>query len=369
MDINVHPPELARALLRVQGVVERRSAMPALANALIETRGLDRVRLTATDLEISVTADYPAEVSAPGSITLGARALYDIVRALPEPTARLRQTAHHAVEITSGRVRYRLLGLSPDGFPALPEVDPVSTVELDPTVLREMIDKTLYAVSTDETRYALTGVKCEATADKTALRMVSTDGHRLSLVERPSIEPITLPADVILPRKGLLELKKLLEGGDARPKIGFGPSTAMVERDGVTLIMRLIDGNYPSYQQVIPPESQKRVLLDRQLFQSALRRTSLLSPDRAQGVKVDIEPGTVRLSAANPDLGEAQEEIEAEFEGEPMTIGFNFRYLMDALGSIDQHRVVLEVTDEFAPGVLYGEDVTTERAIIMPMRI
>jgi DNA polymerase-3 subunit beta len=369
MEITVHVPELAKALQRVQGIVEKKSGMPALANALIETKGKDAITVSATDLEIGLTADYGAEVRRPGAITLKARALYDIVRSLPEREVHLEQKANQWVEITCGRVKYRVVGDSPDGFPSLPRFDEVDMVAIEPATFRDMIEKTLYAVSTDETRYNLTGVYCEAMTEGPGLRMVSTDGHRLSIVARPMEKTPLGDEGVIIPRKGLIEVKKLLEGENEPAAIGYAESSAVFQRGNVTLTMRLVDGRFPDYQQVIPGSHNREVVLARAALQGALKRTSLVAPDKAQGVKIEVEPGRLLLSANNPDLGEAREEIEAQFDGEPLVIGFNFRYLLDVLSVLEDEHVVLELSDDLSPGVMYGKGSEGYKAVIMPMRI
>ena len=369
MEITVQVPELAKALQRVQGIVEKKSAMPALANALIETHGQNQISVSATDLEIGLSAHYDAEVHAPGSITLGARALYDIVRALPEREVRLRQAANQWVEIHCGKVKYRVVGLSSDGYPRLNRHEGLELFPIKPSVFRDMIEKTLFAVSTDESRYNLTGVYCEAVPEMPGLRMVSTDGHRLSIVERTMEQAPPLSSGVILPRKGLVEIRKLLEDGDEPARLGYHEDSAVFEKGGVILTMRLVDGRFPDYQQVIPASHNRVVVLPRQALQGALKRTSLLSPDKAQGVKIEVEPGRLHLSANNPDVGEAREEVSAAFEGEPLTIGFNFRYLLDVLSVVDEDEIALELSDDLSPGVLRGHESQGYRAIIMPMRI
>lgn len=343
--------------------------MPALANALIRTEGKDSIFVAATDLEIGLSAQYAAQVHAQGSITIGARDLFNIVRSLPEREVRLRQTQNQWIEITCGKVKYRVVGLPSDGFPNLPSFDGVEMFPLESEILRDMIEKTLYAVSTDETRYNLTGVYCEPVPDGAGLRMVATDGHRLSLVERPMKQAPALEGGVIIPRKGLIEVKKLLEDKDGEARLGYVDSSAVFEKGGVTLTMRLVDGRFPDYQQVIPSALNRDVVLDRQQFHDALRRTSLLSTDKAQGVKFELEANRLQVSANNPDLGEAREEIEVGFDGEPLTIGFNFRYLLDVLGVLDEPEIVLSLSDELSPGVITGRGSEGYKAVIMPMRI
>jgi DNA polymerase-3 subunit beta len=369
MELSIRVPELVKALQRVQGIVEKKTTMPILANVLIKAKGKDRITVSATDLEIGLTGDYEAKVAKTGAMTLAAKALYDIVRSLPEETVVLKQGANQWVDISCGKVKYRVMGTAADTYPALPAFENVTFFAVEPRVFREMIDKTLYAVSTDETRYNLTGVFCEAMANGAGLRMVSTDGHRLSVIERPTAETPSLREGVIIPRKGLTELKKLLDDGQDQGRLGFVENSAVFEKGGLTLTMRLVDGRFPDYQQVMPNAWSRRARVVRQSFLDALKRTSLLSPDKAQGVRLELTPGMMALSANNPDLGEAREELEVEYEGEPLRIGFNFRYLIDVLGVLTEDSVELELTDELSPGVVRGLGSEGFRAVVMPMRI
>jgi DNA polymerase-3 subunit beta len=250
MELTIRVPELVKALQRVQGIVEKKTTMPILANALIKSKGKDKIIVGATDLEIGLVADYEAQIDKPGAMTLGAKALFDIVRALPEKTVTQKQTANQWVEISCGKVKYRVVGMAPESFPSLPTFEDVPFFALDPATFREMIDKTLYAVSTDETRYNLTGVFCEPVGGSPGLRMVATDGHRLAVVERPTSEAPIMKEGVIIPRKGLIELRKLIDEGGEGGRLGFVENSAVFEKDGITLTMRLVDGRFPDYQQV-----------------------------------------------------------------------------------------------------------------------
>lgn len=369
MELTIRVPELLKALQRVQGIVEKKTTMPILANALLKSKGKDAVTVSATDLEIGLVGDYEAKVPKAGAMTLGAKALYDIVRSLPEQTVTLKQSANHWVEISCGKIKYKIIGMPPETFPTLPQFEEVPFFAIDPRSFREMIDKTLYAVSLDETRYNLTGVFCEPVTGSPGLRMVATDGHRLSVIERPTpVSPI-MKHGVIIPRKGLVELRKLLDDGEGESRLGFVENSAVFEKGGLSLTMRLVDGRFPDYQQVMPTASSRRVRISRQLLSEALKRTSLLSPDKAQGVRLELIPGMLALSANNPDRGEAREELDVEYEGDPLKIGFNFRYVLDVLNVLSEDRIELELTDELSPGVIHGEGAEGYRAVIMPMRI
>jgi DNA polymerase-3 subunit beta len=369
MELKIAVSELSKALHRVQGIVEKKTTMPILANVLLETRDKGVLRVSATNLEIGLTGSYTADVVEPGSITLGGRSLHDIVRSLPGETVTLKRTANNWVEITCGKVSYKLVGIGAEGYPQLPRFEEVDFFPIEGRVFREMIDKTLYSVSNDETRYALMGVFCEPTKGSPGLRMVSTDGHRLSVIERPMSKMPAMKRGVIIPKKGVAELRRLLDEGDGGGRLGFVDNSAVFERDGLTLTMQLLEGQFPDYQQVIPTSFSRRAVVSRAQLFDALKRTSLLSPDKAQGVRVDFAPGLVALSAHNPDMGEAREELEAEYTGEPLKIGFNFKYLMDVMAVLDDDQIELQLSDPLSPGVVVPVGREGFRAIVMPMRL
>jgi DNA polymerase III subunit beta len=368
MEIIIKVSELQKALQRVQGIVEKKTTMPVLANALIEAEK-DTIRVSATDLEVALTGTYPATVKKKGALTLNARALYDMVRALPGDTVHLKETANHWVEIVSERVRYRVVGMASDNFPSLPDFQNTKLVPIDRDVFREMIDKTIYAVSNDDTRFNLTGVFFEPMAEGAGLRMAATDGHRLAVIERATPDKVPINGGVIVPRKGLMELRRLLEDGEDEGSLGFVENSAIFEKGNLRLTVRLIDGRFPDYRQVIPTSSAQRLEIQRKPFHDALKRTSLLSSDKAQGVRLEIADNTLSLISNNPDVGDAREDIEVRYNGDPLKVGFNVRYLMEALQVLDEESVVLELTDELAPGVILGKGTEGCKAVIMPMRI
>ncbi|MGF1509016.1 MAG: DNA polymerase III subunit beta [Myxococcota bacterium] len=369
MQFSIRVPDLAKALQRVQGIVEKKTTMPILGNALLETRGQDQLVVSATDLEIGLTGHYPARVETEGAVTLGAKALYDIVRSLPESEAQIEKAPNHFVEVRCGKVKYRLLGLPADNFPSLPRFDDVPFFPVDTKAFREMIEKTLYAVSTDDTRYNLTGVYCEPIPDSPGIRMVATDGHRLALIERSTEEPPLMNEGVIIPRKGVQELRKLLDDGDLPGRLGIVENSAIFEKGDVLLTMRLVDGRFPDYQQVIPNSYSRKVVVSRLALTQALKRTSLLAPDKAQGVRLELEPGKLSLHANNPDIGDAREDLDVEYEGEGLKIGFNFRYMLDVLTSMTADQVELQLTDDLSPGVVRATNAEDYKAVVMPMRI
>jgi DNA polymerase-3 subunit beta len=258
--------------------------------------------------------------------------------------------------------------MPPEDFPAMPAASRIPFVKVKPPVVLEMIEKTFFAVSQDETRFNLNGVFFDAREGST--RMVATDGHRLSVVERRLEGDFKLKRGVIVPRKGLQELRRLLgEGDDAEAELGFAESSGVFRKTGLTMIMRLIDGQFPDYQQVVPKQSERVVKLGRVRFLDALRRVSLLSQDQMHTVKLEVGGGVVRITSQSPDLGEAQEEIPVETDAAPIAVGFNARYLMDVLQVIEAADVAFELNDDMSPGVLRPEGDPSYTAVVMPVRI
>jgi DNA polymerase III subunit beta len=375
MELKIGAQELAKALGRSQGIVEKKSTMPILSHVLLESRKAGVLVVSATDLDLAVSSEHACEVLKEGSLAVSARHLYEIVRALPDDGVSLKRGQNNYLEVKSGSAEFRIVGLPAEDFPALPRFDKVPFADIDPALLLEMIERTFFAVSTDETRYNLNGVYFEPSQG--ALRMVATDGHRLSLSEKTFEAGFGLKRGVILPKKGLAELKKLLaeavESGEEHPeaKLGFLENSAIFRRPGVVLVMRLIEGLFPDYKQVIPKAGEKIVKLSRLRFAETLRRISLLSSDKAHAVKLDLSKGQLRVLSQNPDLGEAKEDLPIDYEGEPLKIGFNARYVTEVLAVLQSADVVLELADDLSPGVLRGAEEKDQgfTAVVMPMRI
>src|SRR3954471_18093184 len=281
MELQIGIDEFSRALYRAQGIVEKKSTMPILASVLLEAtnaEGQGRLRVSAFDLEIGVTGTHPAEVTKPGSVAIKHKELYDIIRALPEKTAVMRREANNRVRITSGMAEFNIVGQAAEDYPPFPRAEKVSLVPVDPAQLLEMIEKTQFAISADETRHNLNGVYFEVTQGN--VRMVATDGHRLSLIERPAPGNFNLKKGVIVPRKGLLELKRLLDEDHEGPcELGFTETSGVFQRGELQMVMRLIDGIFPDYMQVIPKEADRTLTVDRPRLLDTLRRMSILSSD------------------------------------------------------------------------------------------
>lgn len=378
MELRIPVSELARALSMMQGIVQRKHTMPILANVLLEVRaeadGSGRLRLSATDLDVVMRTERPCEALEAGAVTVPARALSDMVRVLPGPDVTLKRLANHHIEVKSGRTKAKLMGLTADDYPSLSAYDDVDFVALDAALFSDMVDKTLYAASTDETRYNLNGVLFEPAADEDGkLVMVATDGHRLVRMERifagasfPRKDP------VILPRKGVGELRRLFDSAEAEGdtlEMGFQESHAIVKKGSTVLGMRLIEGTFPDYKQVIPKLADKVVRLSRAEATDSLRRVSVLAADKSQPVKLSLGKDQLTVSCSNPDTGEISDDVPVEYAGDAVDVAFNARYLVDALASLDDQNVLLKLTDNLSPGLLVGVDEPHHLCVVMPMRL
>jgi len=367
MQVRLAAEELITALHGAQGIAERKTTIPILANVLIQAKK-DGISITAFDLDTGLVSEHPAEVTQEGAITLSAKHLFDIVRALPESGVTITSSSKSAVEIKSGSAHIKLIGMPADEYPALPKEEKSNLVKLEGLKLLEMIQKTAFAISTDETRYILNGLYFEASDAKR--KVVSTDGHRLSLVEESMGSDFALKKGVIIPRKGLLELRRLIEEApDAECFLGFGETSAIFKKSGLSMIMRLIDGQFPDYQEVIPKEGDKVLSLPRASLGGTLKRISLLSEEKSHAVRFELHDNRLRISSQNPDLGEAHEDIPVEYTGPKIEVGFNARYLLDVLSVIETENVSFELIDDQSPGVMRPAGMKNFAAVIMPMRI
>lgn len=371
MEVSVRREDLARGLHLVQGVVERRNTLPILANVLVEPAE-GGIALTATDMEVGLRSLVPAQVKKKGAVTLNARKLYEIVREVTAEEIVLKSTQAGWVELIAGRSKFRVVSLDPKDFPQLPlgaEAPPGVAIRIAAGTLREMIDKTLFAVSTDETRFNLSGVYM-GNGETGTLRMVATDGHRLALIDR-QLPDAKLDRGVIMPRKGLAEARKLLDqAADNELTLVVSAREIRLSLPSASFFMRLVEGEFPDYHQVIPTASRAKAQANRDDLLAALRRISLLASERSRGVKLQLERGRLEISASNPDQGEATEDIEIAYGGDPISIGFNARYLMDVLAVHGEGDVVeLAVTDEVGPGVLRSSQDAEYTYVVMPMRL
>ncbi len=375
MKVRIGRDELLTGLQRVQGVVEKRNTMPILSNILLEAKH-EGAEIVATDLEIGMRGLYKATVLEPGGVTLSARKLYEIIKELPSSDIELTSGDNHWTTIQAGKSQFKIVGLPSSDYPALPSIEREGLTPLTGAGVLELIRKTLFAAGDNDARYILNGllVTLNTTEKKTLLRLVGTDGHRLAVAERevgkPGAKEAPTEIKAIIPKKAAQEMRRLLEeGGDAEPLIGFTKNLMIFRKSGLLLTSRLMEGNYPNYQQVVPKESNRRILVKRSELESALRRVSVLSRDKANAVKVTFESGLLTLFSSNPDFGEALEELPARYEGEPLSTGFNARYLLDVLAVMEGDSVSLQMDTALSPCLLQEAETPGFKCVVMPIKI
>jgi DNA polymerase-3 subunit beta len=374
MKLSITKSEFLRGLGRIQSIVEKRNSMPILANVLIEApeKGKEaKLHLGATDLEVGIRSLHSANVSEPGGLTVSAKKLFEIIRELPDETIELSATANSYLKINCARSHFTLAGTAASEYPTLPEFSPEKTVPIPAAVLSEMIDRTIYAASVDETRYNLNGVYVEVLEDTGGIRFVATDGHRLACVDREiEGDASALASGVIVPRKGLGELKRLVdEDVDEEIELAFANNSGFARRGDVTLVMRLIEGEFPNYNQVIPKNLTRHLTLPTEPLVHAVRRVALLSSERSRAVKLELSDGQLVITSSNPDLGDAREELDIDYAGEPLAIGFNAKYLLDAINAVQSKEVLFSFQDELSPSKLSPPGDEKTIAVVMPMRI
>ncbi len=371
MELTIQRDDLMEGLQKSQSVAEKRSSMPVLSNVLLEARD-QQLHLTATNLEVSFTGSHNADIVKEGAVTIQARKFYEIVKELPFSEVRITEKENQWVNITSGSTEYNLVGLPADEFPQVTKHEDATWVEMDAPLLKEMIDKTIFAVSTEETRYNLSGIYFEKldSEDPVALKLVATDGHRLSLIEKPlpEVTKFDFEKGVIIPRKGMQELSRLLEEG-GQVQVAFHENTAIFRKGESTLIMRLIDGDFPDYNTVIPKDCKRVLEIERSRFMEMLRRMSIISTDRYRGIRCKINPENMEIISNNPEIGDAREEIPITYQGEEMTIAFNPRYFMETLAVMRSKVISAKMIDESSACIISGEEDEGFSAVVMPMRL
>ncbi len=380
MGLSIERASLLTGLGLVQGIVERRTTVPILGHVLIEPNG-NTLTLSATDLEVGIRT----QVACSGkekSLTLNARKLFEIVRETEGDEVALTSLDGDWVELKCGRAKFKMMGLDPRSFPAMPSQSAgkdsapakkqlKTELTIPAAVLAGMIDKTIFAVSPDEARYNLSGVFVECNAPGSA-RMVATDGHRLAMIER-EVPGFRMEAGAIIPRKGLSELRKILdEGGDAEVRLNLEGQLAYLKRGATEISMRLVEGEFPDYRGVIPKQSRYKITVKRDLLFAAIKRAAIFSSERYHGVKFALSAGTLTVSSTSPETGEASESLDVDFKSEEFAIGFNAAYVQDVLGVIapgNDSTVELGLSDDVSPGVIRTESDQRYTYVVMPMRL
>ena len=357
---------LLKPLAQVVNVVERRQTLPVLANLLVKVRD-GQLSLTGTDLEVEMVARTSVDDGQDGEITIPARKLFEIVRALPDGSKITVSQNGDKVTVQAGRSRFSLASLPANDFPSVDEVEATERIAVPEVALKELIERTAFAMAQQDVRYYLNGLLFDL-RDST-LRCVATDGHRLALCEASLADGAGSKRQIIVPRKGVQELQRLLEGGDRTLELELGRNHIRVKRDDVTFTSKLIDGKFPDYEAVIPIGADREVKVDREVFRAALQRASILSNEKYRGVRVEVSPGQLKISAHNPEQEEAQEEIEAETYVDALAIGFNVNYLLDALTSLRDEHVVVLLRDANSSALVRGADSLHCRHVVMPLRL
>jgi len=364
MEVVIDRDAFLKGLQMVQNIVEPRQTLPILANVLLEAAG-DTVRLTATDLEVGARVSIPAKVSAKGTITVSARKLAEIVKELPAAAVALKVSENVTVTLRCGGATYRMVGLAPDDFPPVVPASPQSWVNIEAKVLREMLTQTSFAVSHDETRYALNGVLFAFQGKD--VRMVATDGHRLALSNR-SLGQGVASATGIVPRKAVTEIMRVIGAGE-EVQMAITENQFVLQMPNFVMTARLIEGQFPNYEAVIPKAHPGRLTTARSGLSAALRRVSVMAEERNKPVKLALSPASLKVSASSQELGEAEEILDVDYAGEEMVIGFNSRYLLEAMAALEKDQVVLEIKDAQSPGVIKSVEGEGYCCVIMPMRI
>jgi DNA polymerase-3 subunit beta len=375
MKVRIGRDELLTGLQRVQGVVEKRNTMPILSNVLLEARQ-EGAEIVATDLEIGMRGLYKAAVLETGGVTISARKLFEIIKELPSGDIELTTGENNWTTIQAGKSQFKIVGLPSADYPALPAIEREGLTPLSGDGLLELIRKTLFAAGDNDARYILNGllVTLINTEKKTTLRLVGTDGHRLAVAEHEMSHAggkgVPQEIKAIIPKKAAQEMRRLLEeGGDGEPLIGFSKNLMIFRKSGLLLTSRLMEGNYPNYQQVIPKEGGKKISVNRIELESALRRVSVLSRDKASAVKVSFAPGKMTLFSSSPDYGEATEDLPARYEGEALSSGFNARYLLDVFGVMDGESVSLQIETPLSPCLIQESESPGFKCVVMPIKI
>ncbi|MCL4492011.1 MAG: DNA polymerase III subunit beta [Nitrospirae bacterium] len=367
MKVTVEKDELQRKLSDIQNIVEKKNTMPILSHFLL-TAEKEEQYITATDLETAFKEPIALNVIEEGRMCIPAKKLFEIVREM-DGEITLESADVKWLKVKCGKSHFRLVCLSHEEFPVWPALSgDAEQLELDSLLLLEMIDKTLYAAGESDTRYVLNGLLFNIKPDGTLI-VVGTDGHRLALSKKAVGLNTKEEKRVIFSRKSLSELRRFLNN-EAKPvKISIGKNHILFGLDSIKFLTRLIEGTYPNYEQVIPSSSEKAMLIDRNTLMKSLRRVSIMSKERSSAVKVDIDSKSMGISASNPDLGEAKDELAVDYSGDPITLAFNARYILDALSVMDSEKIVLKMNEPLSPTLIMEDGRDDYKYVLMPMRL
>lgn len=365
MFISIQRDDLLKGLQQVQNIVESKQALPILSNILIETMD-NNIRISATDLEIGARSFVSATVKSPGGVALYAKKIFEIVKELPSTLLDLSVEENSWVLINCGSINFKMVGLPKDEFPSILEVKTEKELILDTTIIKDMINKTIFAISHEETRYILNGVLFYFLNNQ--VNMVATDGHRLALIRKEIFQDVEIPK-VIIPKKAIYEINKVVGGELRQVSVGVKENQFILRMPQFSFTSRLLEGQYPDFDQVIPKNNDKNIIIKKDVFLGAIKRISLISEEKTKPIKLEIKNNTMRITSYNPELGEGLEEISVEYSGEDLSIGFNARYIIDALSPAEKRDIVLQVKDGNSPVILKDKEDKDYFCVIMPMRL
>lgn len=372
MKATIERATLLKGLSHVQSVVERRNTIPILSNVLLEATADGALKMMATDLDLQINESVQAAVDQPGSTTVSAHTLFDIARKLPEGAQVSLSAAEGRMTIVAGRARFSLGTLPRDDFPVIAEGELPTQFELPAETLKQIIDKTRFAISTEETRYYLNGIFLHVAGgdgSEPVLKAAATDGHRLARVTMPRPEGAETMPDVIVPRKCVAELRKLLDEVDGSVGVSLSGTKIRFDLGRALLTSKLIDGTFPDYSRVIPTGNDKILKLDPRSFMEGVDRVSTIATEKTRAVKMALDRDKITLSVTSPENGTAAEEVPGDYAAMPFEIGFNSRYLMDILGQIDGDMVEVHLADAAAPTLIRENDKSAALYVLMPMRV
>jgi DNA polymerase-3 subunit beta len=372
MEFNLRRDVFLGGVQRTLGVVDRRTTMPILNNVLIKTDG-DKIKIVATDREIGLIADYEAKVVTSGEITVSARKLFEILREIQGEVVHFKMDESNWIRMTCGKSSFRIAGMPAEEYPKVLDDEGIRYVKMKGNVFSDMISQTFFAMSVDETRINLNGVflKTEREGSKVDMSMVATDGHRLAMVSiQPGVEsPPELEQGIIIPRKGINEIRKLVDDGEEEIEFGAKKGVCVLKKSNIVLKVSLIDAEYPDYKRVVPKDKGVTVELEKDAMIHALRRMNVMSSERYSGVKIKLLENRMMLNSTNPDVGEAQDEIEVVYGEKEAEVGFNVRYLMEGIEAVHEKKFLLEVRNGLRPAVVKPLEEQRYMCVIMPLKI
>ena len=365
MEIKISKNELLKGLQRTQSITTKSTTLPILTYILL-TANKDGLNIVGTDLEVGIKGSYQCNVIKDGSVTTLSRKLFEIIREMPEKDITMKLMENYWLKITCGSINYQIAGLNPEEFPKFPDVESDNKDKIKSGVLLNMIKKTSYAICDDDSRYNLTGLLWEF-KDK-LMRMVATDGHRLAKADNDSLIK-SANLKIIIPKKGVYELRKVLEEGDDDISFWIRENHVIFKKDNLYLVIRLLQTDFPEYDKVIPKKSSKFLTAKKNELKESLKRVSLMSSEKSKAIKMVIKKDEMALNSSDPEIGQASDVIKVKYDADEITIGFNAKYFLDILDAIEDEELVLGLNDSLSPCVIKGVKDQNYTCVLMPMRV